>query len=90
MVEVTVRVLDIIMSSDQDKKAEEKIMTYNTNPTIEQALNVIDHAQYAIWELHLVVKNNHDNELGMKIWEQTLQIEHAVKVLREELEAIKN
>ena len=50
-----------------------------------RAIVVIDDAQETIWNLHHKVKE-YDVELGMKIWEQTLQIEHAVKVLREEFE----
>jgi hypothetical protein len=43
---------------------------------------VIDHAQEQLWLLHHKVKE-YDEELGMKIWEWTLQIEQAVRVLRE-------
>lgn len=47
----------------------------------ERAIMVIDHAQQEIWSLHHKVKE-YDEELGMKIWEWTLQIEYAVNVLK--------
>jgi hypothetical protein len=49
---------------------------------IKRAIEVIDHAQEQLWLLHHKVKE-YDEELGMKIWEWTLQIEQAVRVLRE-------
>lgn len=48
----------------------------------KQAIEIIDSMQQKIWELHHAVKE-YDEDLGMKIWECTLQIEHAVKVLRD-------
>lgn len=45
-------------------------------------IDVIDYAQEQIWNLHHKVKE-YDEELGMKIWEWTLQIEHAVGKLRD-------
>ena len=51
---------------------------------ISSAINVINNAQTIIWELHHTVKA-YDDEIGVKIWEQTLQIEHALLELNDAL-----
>lgn len=48
------------------------------------AMSIINSAQNRIWDLHHKVKE-FDEKLGMEIWEQTLQIEHALLVLNEEI-----
>lgn len=48
---------------------------------IDRAIEIIDLAQQTLWNLHLAVKA-YNEELGMNMWQQTLQIEHAIKVLR--------
>jgi hypothetical protein len=50
----------------------------------KKAIEVIDYMQQKIWDYHHLVKK-HDENLAMKIWECTLQIEHAVKILRGEI-----
>lgn len=49
-----------------------------------EAMNIINHAQQQMWNLHHKVKQ-YDEPLAMKIWEQSLQIEHALLVLNEEI-----
>ena len=53
-------------------------------PEIKKAMAVMDHAQDALWELHHRIKEV-DEELGTAVWLETLQIEHALKVLNKEL-----
>jgi hypothetical protein len=57
-----------------------------------QAMNTINDAQQKIWELHHAVrhvieqlKDDKFNKLADDIWAQTLQIEHALLVLNEEI-----
>ena len=56
-------------------KSKEKII---------QAMGVINFSQQQIWNLHHEV-NQYDKDLGEKIWAQTLQIEHALLILNEEI-----
>lgn len=49
------------------------------------AIDVIDNAQQQIWELHHKVKE-YNEELGMEVWLQTLQIEHGINRIREHYE----
>lgn len=48
------------------------------------AMKVMDAAQQEVWLLHHKVKQ-YDEPLAMKIWEQTLQLEHGLLVLNEEI-----
>ena len=46
-------------------------------------LDVLDSAQNQLWELSHRIKEINEG-LGEKVWYWSLQIEHAVKVLREQ------
>ena len=54
----------------------------NPDPRIISALNVINTAQQEVWNLHHQVKT-YDEQLGMRLWEQSLQIESALLKLNE-------
>lgn len=56
----------------------------NKEDQIAKALMVINHAQNQIWELHHHVKQ-YNEALAMEIWNQSLQIEHALIELNEAL-----
>jgi hypothetical protein len=51
---------------------------------IKQAMAVINSAQGNVWLLHHKVKAS-DEDTGTKLWECSLQIEHALLVLNEEI-----
>lgn len=56
----------------------------NKDEQILTALRAINVSQKHLWNLHHLVKE-HDEKLAMQVWEQTLQIEHALLELNEAL-----
>lgn len=50
---------------------------------VKEAMVVMNNAQQEVWNLHHAVKK-YDEPLAMKIWEQSLQLEHGLLVLNEE------
>lgn len=51
---------------------------------VTEAMSVINGSQNRLWSLSHETRL-HDKKLGEAIWEQTLQIEHALLVLNEEV-----
>lgn len=51
---------------------------------VRQAMAVINQAQQAVWNLHHAFKQ-YDEPKAIELWKQSLQIEHALLVLNEEV-----
>ena len=49
-----------------------------------KAMNIINAMQATLWHMHHTVKLK-DEALGTRLWEISLQIEYALKVLNEEI-----
>jgi len=59
-------------------------LTDDEKTKLRKELDVINYAQEVLWKIHHSVKNDNE-ELGMKIWQMSLQIESALLHINEEL-----
>lgn len=74
-------------TSKEDKASCDDKKPRSINDAFDRAsgaMNVINNSQKALWELSHKIRER-DEKLGEAVWMWSLQIEHALKILNEEI-----